>query len=188
MAVEVAATRRRFMRAEYHRMAEAGILRKQERVDLIRGEIVELSPIGRRHTAFTGNLNELLVMRLAGKGVVWMQNSLILGDDSEPQPDIVVLRRGPVSYKDREDGPEDALLVSEVAESSLAYDRTTKMRLYAGAGIAEYWVVDCATETIEVHRTPGPEGYRDVRLVTGRAMLSPQAFPDVELGTTEIFA
>ena len=69
----------------------------------------------------------------------------------------------------------------EVAETSLTYDRSTKLRLYAEARIAEYWVVDCVAETIEVHRDPGPDGYRDVRLVTGVATLRPQAFPDVEL-------
>jgi Uma2 family endonuclease len=118
-------------------------------------------------------------LRLAGRGVVWMQNSLVLGEDTEPQPDIVVLRRRPVPYKDREAGPEDALLVVEVADSSLAYDRTIKMRLYAEAGVAEYWVVDCAAETVEVRRTPGPERYRDVRQVSGAATLTLLAFPDV---------
>ncbi len=83
---------------------------------------------------------------------------------------------------------EDVLLVIEVAESSLAYDRSTKLRLYAAAGIQEYWVVDCAAETVEVHRAPGPDGYRDVSLVAGVATLTPQAFPDVELRTTDIFA
>jgi Uma2 family endonuclease len=108
-----------------------------------------------------------------------MQNSLVLGEDTEPQPDIVVLRRRPVPYKDRKAGPEDALLVVEVADSSLAYDRTIKMRLYAEAGVAEYWVVDCAAETVEVRRTPGPERYRDVRQVSGAATLTLLAFPDV---------
>jgi Uma2 family endonuclease len=75
-----------------------------------------------------------------------------------------------------------------VADTSLAYDRWTKLRLYAAAGIPEYWVVDCATETVEVHRGPGPDGYRDVNLVAGVATLRPQAFPDVELSTTDIFA
>jgi Uma2 family endonuclease len=188
MAVEVAATRRRFSRAEYYRMAEVGILREDDRVELIRGEIVEMAPIGRRHLAFTGNLNQLLAARLAGRAIVWMQNPIVLSEDTEPQPDIAVLRRRPVSYKEREAWAEDALLIIEVADSSLAYDRSTKLRFYAAAGILEYWVVDCTAEAVEVHRTPGPDGYRDVRLVTGQATLSPQAFPDVALSTAEIFA
>jgi Uma2 family endonuclease len=93
-----------------------------------------------------------------------------------------------VPYKEREAWAEDAFLLIEVADSSLAYDRTTKLRLYAEAGIPEYWVVDCISETVEVHRAPSPEGYRDVTRVTGAAALTLQAFPDVELTTTEIFA
>jgi Uma2 family endonuclease len=188
MAVEVAATRRRFTRAEYYRMAEVGILGEHDRVELIRGEIVEMSPIGRRHNAFVGNLNQLLVMRLAGRAIVWAQSSIALADDTEPQPDLVVLRRGAVSYKDRDPRGEDALLVVEVADSSLAYDRSTKLRLYAEAGILEYWVVDCVAEAVEVYRSPGPEGYREVIRVSDTATLAPQAFPDVALTTIEIFA
>ena len=188
MAVEVAATRRRFTRKEYYRMAEAGILGERERIELIRGEIVEMSPIGSRHSAFVDNLARLLIRRLPDNAIVRVQGPVALADDTEPQPDFTVLRRRTVPYKDREAWAEDALLVIEVAETSLAYDRSTKRRLYAAAQIPEYWVVDCAAETVEVHCGPGPEGYRDVRLVTGQATLSPQAFPDVALSIAEIFA
>src|SRR5713101_7600284 len=93
MAVEVAATRRRFTRAEYYRMAEVGILGEDDRVELIEGEIVQMSPIGRLHKAFVGNLSQLLAVRLADRAVVWTQNPIILTDDTEPQPDVTVLRR-----------------------------------------------------------------------------------------------
>jgi Uma2 family endonuclease len=188
MAVEVAAARRRFTRAEYYRMAEASILREDDRVELIRGEIVEMSPIGRRHRAFVSNLSHLLAVCLGNRALVSTQNPLVLAEDTEPQPDIVVLRRRPVSYKEREAWAEDALLVVEVADSSLAYDRTTKLRLYAESRVPEYWVVDCEAEAVEIHRTVGPEGYRDVSRATGAAVLTLQAFPDVALTLTEIFA
>jgi Uma2 family endonuclease len=84
MAVEMVAARRRFTRAEYYRMAEVGILRPHDRVELIKGEIVEMSPIGRRHNAFVGNLTQLLVLRLAGRAIVWVQSSIALADDTEP--------------------------------------------------------------------------------------------------------
>ena len=187
MAVEVVATRRRFTRAEYHRMAEVGILRKHDRVELIRGEIVEMSPIG-RHKAFVGNLAQLLIVRLADRATVWVQSSIVLSEDTEPEPDLAVLRRGAVPYKERDAWAEDVLMLIEVADSSLAYDRSTKLRLYAEAGIPEYWVVDCAAESVEVYRTPGPEGYRDVSLAAGTATLTLETFPDVELATTEVFA
>ena len=188
MAVEVAATRRRFTREEYYRMAEVGILGQRDRVELIKGEIIEMSPIGRRHGAFVDNLTRLLVLRLDDRAMVRVQGAVALAAETEPRADLALLRRGAVPYKDRDAWAEDALLVIEVSESSLAYDRSTKMRLYAEAGIPECWVVDCTAETVEVHRGPGPEGYRDVSLVAGAATLRPQAFPDVELTTTDIFA
>jgi Uma2 family endonuclease len=93
-----------------------------------------------------------------------------------------------VPYKEREAHAEDVLLLIEVAESSLAYDRTTKLRLYAEAGIPEYWIVDCEAETVEVHRDPCPDGYRAVRRVAGAASLALQAFPDVEFSAADVFA
>src|SRR5215510_1893803 len=121
MAVEVAAGRRLFTREEYRRMAEVGILKPTDRVELIRGEIVEKMVPGRRHRAFVDNLTQLLVLRLAGRAIVSVQNPLVLGDYSEPQPDLKVLRRRTLSYKDREADDEDVLLLIEVADSSLAY-------------------------------------------------------------------
>ena len=191
MAVEVQAAapaRRRFTCAEYHRMAEVGILRRGERVELIEGEIVEMSPPGRRHKAFVANLTELIVVRLAGHARVHVQSGVVLSEYTEPEPDLAVLRRRAVPYKEREAHGDDVLLLIEVADSSLTYDRTTKLRLYAAAGIPEYWIVDCTTEAVEVYRGPGPEGYRDVARITGATALTLQAFPDVALTPAEIFA
>jgi Uma2 family endonuclease len=188
MAVEVAAARRLFTREEYHRMGEVGILKRSDRVELIRGEIVKMSPIGRRHYAFVNNLAQLLITRLAGRAIVAVQGPIVLADDTEPEPDLAVIRKRPVPYKEREAYAEDAVLLIEVAESSLAYDRSTKLRLYAEAGIPEYWVVDCVAESIEVYRIPEADGYRDVSRIAGVATVSPQAFPDVTLTLAEIFA
>ncbi len=187
-AAQVERARRRFTREEYHRMGEAGILKANERLELIRGEILEMSPIGRRHAAFVNNLNQLLVIRLAGRGIVSVQNPVVVADDSEPQPDLVVLRRREPPYKDASPEPADALLLIEVADSSLAYDRTAKLRLYAEAGIGEYWIVDAAGETVHVHRGPGPTGYRDVQRLAGAGSVIPAAFPDVAIALAEIFA
>src|SRR5262245_1469120 len=149
MAVEVARARRLFTRQEYHRMGEVGILKPTDRVELIRGEIVEMSPIGRRHVAFVDNLTQLLVLGLAGCAIVSVQNPVVLADDTEPQPDLSIRRRRSVPYKDREAHADDALLLIEVADTSLRYDRSTKLRLYAEAAIPESWLVACAAEAVE---------------------------------------
>jgi Uma2 family endonuclease len=188
MAVELAAARRLFTREEYHRMAEVGILKPSDRVELIRGEIVKKLPAGRRHRAFVDNLTQLLVLRLAGRAIVSVQNGVVLGDDTEPEPDLKILRRRSLSYKEREAHAEDVLLLIEVADSSLAYDRSTKLALYAESGISEYWVVNGMTESIEIHRRPDRGRYLDVRRVEGVATVTPRAFPDVALTLAEIFA
>jgi len=187
--MDVAAARRLFTREEYHRMGEVGILKSTDRVELIQGEIVEMSPIGRRHYAFVNNLSQLLIMRLGGRAIVAVQGPIALADDTEPEPDLAVIRRRTPPYKEREAHADDALILIEVAESSLAYDRSTKLRLYAAAGIPEYWVVDCIAENIEVHRTPHADGYRDVvRIAEPTGTVALQAFPDVVLTLAEIFA
>ncbi len=190
MAIDVEVRRRRFTRAEYHQMAEAGILGPDERVELIRGEIVTMAPQGPRHSAFIDNLNALLVPRLLGRARVSVQSGVALGDDSEPEPDLKVLRlRDDVSYKDRGPFGDDVLLLVEVAVTSLRYDRTTKLRLYADYGIPEYWIVDGNAEAIDVHRAPDGGVYGDVTRVTGGAStLTLAAFPDVTLTLTDIFA
>ena len=188
MAIEVAAARRLFNREEYHRMGEVGILKRGDHVELIRGDIIEMSPIGRRHQAFVDNLSQLLILRIAGRAIVSVQNPVVLADDTEPEPDLKILRRRSVPYKELEAHGDDVLLIIEVAETSLSYDRSTKLRLYAETGIPEYWVVDCAAESVEVHRSPDAGGYRDVSRFTGSASISPLAFPDVRAGLAEIFA
>jgi hypothetical protein len=190
MAVEVAHARRLFTRAEYHRMGDAGIFKPTERVELIEGEIIEMSPIGPRHVAFVNNLNQLLVTRLAGRGIASIQNPVVLSDLTEPEPDVAILRRErPVPYKEAEVVTEDVLLLIEVAETSLAYDRSTKRRLYAAAGIPEYWLVDCVAESVDVYRAPGRDGYAEVsRVSSAAATLGPQAFPGVTVTLAEVFA
>jgi Uma2 family endonuclease len=188
MDARVAWRRRRFSVAEYERMGEVGILGEDDRVELIRGEILELAPIGHRHAAFVNNLTQLLVTRLGGEAIVSVQNPVVVADDSLPQPDLVLLRRRQVPYKDARPTAADVLLLIEVADSSLAYDRTVKLRLYADAGVPEYWVVDAAGEAVERHRGPTAGGYAEVTRVTGDATISLAAFPEVTLSLREIFA
>jgi Uma2 family endonuclease len=184
MAVRV--SRRRFTVDEYHRMLEGGILAEDDRVELIEGEIVEMTPIGPRHAACVDRLNGLLTLRTAGRAIVRVQSPIQLGGHSEPQPDVTVLRPRTDFYAAGHPGPEDVLLLVEVVETSAEYDRQVKLPLYARSGIREVWVVDLAVGTIEAYREAAPDGYRQVRRFGRGETLSPEALPDAALGVDDI--
>jgi Uma2 family endonuclease len=155
--------RYRFTVDEYHRLGEAGILGEDDRVELIDGEIVMMTPIGSRHAACVDQLTRSLVELYGDAGVVRVQNPITLDVRSEPQPDVVVLRPIASRYFDRHPQPADVLLAIEVADSSLGYDRRIKIPLYASAGIAELSIVDLGRELVDVHREPFPGGYAERR-------------------------
>lgn len=175
-----------FTTAEYHRMGETGILRPTDRVELIEGEILRMSPIGRRHAACVDRLNELFSRRLGGRVIVRVQNPVVLDRHSEPEPDVTLLRRRPDFYSDRHPGPRDVLLLVEVVDSSAGYDRSLKIPLYARREIAEVWLVDEAKECIEVYRGPTLRVYRE-QLELGRgSRLAARAVPRTFFRVNEI--
>ena len=185
MAIEVERTRK-FTADEFERMVAIGLFREEERVELIGGEIVEMEPIGHRHAACVAQLNKRLVIGVADRALVWVQGPARLAVDSVPEPDLALLR--PHSYRSVSPRPVDVLLVVEVAESSLRYDRTIKLRLYARAGVQEYWVVSVDGEWIEVYRSPEGDGYRE-RSRAGRGeTVAPAAFAGVSVDVDEVFA
>ncbi len=186
MALLVERARRLFTIEEYHRMAETGILRPEDRVELINGEILEMSPIGSHHASCVNNLNRALVLGLGMRAVVSPQNPVQIPVHSEPEPDVAVLR--PRSYKTAAPTAEDVLLLIEVAETSLRFDRTVKLALYARAGMPEYWLVDVSAETVTAYRRPAGETYDDVRIVGVDGSLSPVAFPDLLILVADLFA
>jgi Uma2 family endonuclease len=182
----VALTKRRFTMEEYHRMAEVGILTETDRVELIHGEIVERTPISSRHASVIKRLNALLTGRLGARAIVSVQDPVQLSKESEPQPDVVLLRPTPDFYAGSHPEPVDTLLLIEVADTSLPYDRSVKLPHCAAAGVIEVWIVDLAGDVVEVYRTPVPDGYRDVVTVPRGGSLSPVAFADLTLGVDEI--
>ncbi len=177
----VRAETRKFSVKEYHRMVEAGILGEDDRVELIEGEIIEMPPIGSRHALCVDTLMSTLVQQLAGRAWVRVQNPLRLAGDSEPEPDLVLARLPRERYRHAPPGPHDVILVVEVADSSLIYDRVGKLALYAAASIPEYWIVDLVRNRIEVHRNPGAGGYAATVVVERGGLVSPLTFPDVEI-------
>jgi Uma2 family endonuclease len=156
--------RHRFSAEDFHRMAEAGILSEDDRVELIRGEVVELSPVGKRHMAALKRLMDALFpLQLERRALLQVQDPLRLSPDTEPQPDLVLLAYREDFYRDRMPEGQDALLVVEVADTSLNHDLEVKLPLYAQAGIPEVWVVDLVRDRVHVFRKPQGAGYQEAQ-------------------------
>lgn len=169
----------RLSRDRYHQMIESGIFGEDERIELIEGGLVTMSPIGAEHSGIVDQLSEILVNQLARRAVVKVQGPIQLDDHSEPEPDVVLSKPRRDYYKRSLPQPADVLLVIEVADSSLAYDRTVKMPLYAQAGIAEAWIVNLIDRWIEVYRDPSSAGYTTMLKILPGRTIAPQAFADV---------
>ena len=179
-------TRRKFDVAEYHRLAEAGILHEDDRVELIEGEIVEMVPIGSDHSGTVNALNHALMSAAGRRATLSVQGPLHLSDYSEPQPDFMLLKPRPDFYRERHPRPEDVLLLIEVSQTSLRYDRAVKLPLYARHGIPEVWIVDLPDRVVEVHRDPSPDGYASTRRYAPGETLEPQALPGVKVSAADI--
>jgi len=169
--------RRRFTVHDYHRMGEAGILHEDDRVELIEGEIVEMAAIGTRHFTCVNQLNRLLVRGVGDAAIVSVQNPVRLDEHTEPQPDLTVLRVR--DYRESLPMPEDVLLLIEVSDTTLAYDRGVKLPLYARAGIREVWIVDLVGEVIERHTDPSADGYRGFNKVRRGGKIESAVLPEL---------
>jgi Uma2 family endonuclease len=178
-------TRHRFTVEDYHRMGRAGIFSEDDRVELIEGEVVDIAPMGSEHAACVDRLSDVLGRLLRSQVIVRMQNPIRLSAYSEPQPEVALVRRRPDYYRTGHPGPEDILLVVEVADTSVEQDRR-KIVLYGRAGIPEAWLVDLTRATVEVYKCPAPRGYDDVLVLRRGQPLTLQAFPDLRLGTDDI--
>jgi hypothetical protein len=186
MAMTVQLLRRLFTVAEYHKMAEAGILSEDDRVELIEGEIVAMSPIGSRHAGLVNRLTRLFSQRAGDQVIVSVQNPIRLGEHSEAQPDLALLKPRPDFYASSHPGPEDVLLIIEVADQSAAVDCEVKVPLYARFGVPEVWVVDLVSERLEVYREPGPGGYAQKLTLARGEVVSPKAFSELRLAGADV--
>lgn len=178
---------RLFTVSEYHRMTEAGIFTEDDRLELIEGGVVAMSPIGPRHAACVKKLAGLVRDRVSGRAlVVGVQDPIRLADHSEPLPDLSILRPRADFYADGHPGPEDVLVLIEVADASVMYDRNTKLPLYAREGIAEVWVVDLVKNVVDVVSSPARNGYaQQQRFERGATAASP-TLPELIIPVDEI--
>lgn len=173
-----AGTHYRFTAADIERMVEVGILTESDRVELIDGEVLVMSAVGRKHVRCVYQLNWLLSRQLSDEYRVSLQSPLLLNDDTEPEPDVVVIR-----YHDEIalPSPTDTMLVMEVSDSSLAYDRATKLPRYAIAGIPEVWIIDLTTNTLERHTEPSNGEYRRTDRVRAGETIASAVLPTLNL-------
>lgn len=176
--------KKRFTVSDYHKMAEAGVL-PERGVELINGEIIEMSPVGSKHLFCVNALTELLALKLAGKFIVSVQNPVKLNNFSEPEPDMAVLQRVENRYADRLPEAKNALLLIEVADSSYAYDREVKLPAYAQSGIPECWIVKLEAQEVEVFWAPLGDTYQYSEVLRAGDVLRAQYF-NLELPVAEI--
>ncbi|MCB1824624.1 MAG: Uma2 family endonuclease [Candidatus Competibacteraceae bacterium] len=179
--------RHRLTVADYHRMGMTGVLAEDAHVELIEGEIFDMAPIGSLHAGTVSYLSRLWVRAIGDRAIVWIQNPVALDQCSEPEPDVALLRPRADFYKTRHPQASDVLLIIEVADSSLRYDREVKLPLYARHGIAEVWIVDLVLNVVDVHRQPQADRYRESLRLSPPIRLAPLAFPDLDLDLRDLF-
>src|SRR6267378_1755712 len=170
----------------YHKLGELGIFDEDDRVELLDGQIVEMTPIGGPHAACVYRLTNLLARRTGGDVGVSVQNPVVLDPRWEPQPDIAILRRPGGSGGAWRATARDVVLVIEVADSSLERDRDVKIPRYAHEGIAEAWLVDLNNDTITCYRDPRPNGYTETWIVKRGERLRVEQVPNIEITADEI--
>ena len=177
----------RFTVEEYYRLAEAGILAPDARVELLEGQIVDMFPIGPFHSGVGTRLQTLFTRAGGDRWIVRSQYPIHLNDGSEPQPDLALVKPREDFYTGRHPQPSDVFVLVEVADSSVRFDREEKLPVYARAGIAEFWLVDLVKRVVEVYREPSPLGiYNFVAIFRSGDIVAPAAFPDVRISVMEL--
>jgi len=179
-------TKHQFTVTEYRQIADAGVFRPDDRLELLDGEIIEMPPMGSRHALCVARLNHLFKQVSGSDVVVWVQSPLQLDDRSEPLPDLFLTSGSFDSYADHLPRSSDVILLIEVSDSSLPYDRGVKLSVYARAGIREVWIVDLANGQVEIYSEPTAAGYQSRAVSRGDDRLAPQALASISVTVSEI--
>jgi Uma2 family endonuclease len=180
------APRHRLSIEDWQQIVEAGVFREGAQLELLDGEIYEMAPIGSSHASVVDRLTRFWVTALGTRAIVRVQSSVVAPPQSQPLPDIALLRERRDFYEPGHPGPADILLIVEVADTSLTYDRQ-KLRVYATAGMTEVWIVDLLEKHIEIYREPRGNEYVDVRVAARDETVSCLALPDVALPVNTVF-
>ncbi|MBK8908281.1 MAG: Uma2 family endonuclease [Rhodospirillales bacterium] len=173
--------------SDFHRMEGAGVFAPEERVELVEGEIIDMSPIGSAHAGVVDFLAERLFAAVTNHARVRVQNPVLIDERTEVHPDLTLVARRDDFFRERHPQPDDAYLVIEVSDTSLRYDRDVKLPLYARAGIVEVWIVDLETRALTVHRRPEGHTYTDRRELREPAALTVAALPGITIDLSGLF-
>lgn len=185
-------TAKRFTIAEYHRLAELGFLGEDDRVELIRGEIFQMAAKGKPHSTVSRRLLRELSKLLSDRATLQNQEPITLSPDSEPEPDFAILRNRSDDYLPAHPSSKDVLLVIEIADSSLKYDREVKLPLYAEAGISDYWIFNIVENCLESYSQPyqglqNKFGYRHKLIYLTHELIQLPCFPNLSLNLAQVF-
>ncbi len=179
-------SRRRFTVEEYYKLAEVGILGPDERVELLAGEIIEMAPIGSKHAYCVTQFTEAFFETLGRTVTLRVQNPIRLAESNEPEPDIAIVHRRDDGYLSEHPGPEDVILLVEVADSSVGFDRRHKLPMYAMAGIREVWLADIGSGNVETYDLPIAGGYARMRVVVPGETLALPGYPGVAISVGDV--
>ena len=178
--------RKLFTVEEYHKLAEVGILKPSDRVELINGEIITMSPIKSNHAGTVASLVEFLIINLYKKASILSQSPVAISNKSEPEPDIIVAKYKSDTYRSGHPTSNDTYLIIEVSESTLVYDQSTKAEMYANAGIPEYWIINLIDRQIEIYRQPKNGEYHFKQIISEEQAV-PAAAIDFSINYSDIF-
>jgi len=178
--------RLRFTVDDYYKMIELGMLKDCEKAEIIEGELIQKMPIGRRHSAVVEKLSEILRDELGKSVSLRNQQPVRFGEYNEPEPDLAVLQRREDFYSHNKPVAKDVLLLIEVSDATLKYDRDTKLSLYAEAEIPEVWIVNLQHDIIEIHQEPSNGIYQLAKIFKRGEIIESEMFPNLKLAVSEI--
>lgn len=165
----------------YHRMGETGVLAPEARVELIDGEIFDRAPIGKSHASIVDRLTRRFVLAAGERAIVRVQGPVLMGEHSEPEPDLTLLRPRADYYREIAPGAADVLLIVEVSDSTQRYDRRVKVPLYARHGVPEVWVIDLENGLVHFHRSPAGDAYAEISASERPGVTPVAALPGVAI-------
>ena len=186
LSTEAPFTLRKWTVKEYQKLGEMGFFHPEERVELISGNIIRMSAKGTAHTSALGRTDRLFQDLFNNLAWVRVQDPIALDDNSQPEPDIAVVRIDPLDYATHHPTPSEVYLIIEVADSSLAYDREIKAKIYARSGIADYWVLNVNDRQLHIFREPADDGYQSEVILGEFSSISPLQFPDFNISIGEM--